>query len=251
MDDVGYPLFEDKWQDETFHGAPQFIEGAKALGWDPGHVPKGVVFAFDHRLRQRLDERPDAHEAPELAPGNARVYRVGEVVVSCLSPGGGAMATQMENLIYLGVRRFLIVGTCGSINPELRPGDTVVADSALRDDGISQHYLPPGRYVDGSPEIADSLHALLPRARRGATWTMPIPYRITKRELDAYAAENVLSVEMEVAALFAVAQARDAEAGAVLVATGVTTTRERIEDWPASTEPLGLALEATLTIAGD
>lgn len=249
MEDVGYPLVGGKWQDESVHGAAHFIEGVKALGWDSGPVPDGVVFAFDHRVRQQLEERSDAEEAPELAPGNARVFRVGRVIVSCLSPGGGAMATQMENLLYLGARRFLIVGTCGSINPDVRPGETIVADSALRDDGISQHYLPPGRRVSGSTAITNSLHDLLPAAKRGTTWTMPIPYRITKRELETYAAENVLTVEMEVAVLFAVATARDAEAGAVLVTTAVTTAGERVEDWPASSQPLVLALEAALTVA--
>ncbi|MCP9488132.1 MAG: hypothetical protein MSC30_20015 [Gaiellaceae bacterium MAG52_C11] len=249
MEDVGYPLLRGKWQDETLHSAAQFIEGVKALGWDPGRIPSSVVFAFDHRVRQQLEERLDADEAPELASGNARVFRLGGIIVSCLSPGAGAMVTQMENLIYLGARRFLIVGTCGSISAEVRPGDTVVADSALRDDGISQHYLPPGRYVEGTPAVADSLHALLPAAKRGATWTIPIPYRVTKRELVKYGGENVLTVEMEVAALFAAAQARGVEAGAVLVPTGVTTADERIEDWPASTEPLALAFEAAVKVA--
>jgi len=139
---VAYPNFPDKWRDPSLHGPEQFLEGAKAAGWDPGPIPSGCVFAFDHRVRAHLEQMEAATEAPELAPGNARVFRIGSLIVSCLSPGGGAMATQAHNLVYLGCKRFVILGTAGSISPEVQPGATVITTAAIRDDGISQHYLP-------------------------------------------------------------------------------------------------------------
>src|SRR5262249_54589260 len=157
------------------------------------------IFVFDHGLRAHVEQRPDAVPAPELAPGNARVYRLGRVIVSCLSPGAAAMVTQMQNLAYLGTRQFAIVGAAGSISAGVCPGATVVPTRAVRDDGISQHYLPPSRYVSPSPSLSDRLRRSLPDALAGATWTVPVPYRLTVRELEIHSAAGVVAVEMEAA----------------------------------------------------
>jgi uridine phosphorylase len=240
-----YPTVPGKWRDPSLHGPEQFLGGALASGWDPGEIPVGAVFVFDHRLRTHLEHRPDAVDAPELAPGNARVFRLGRVIVSCLSPGAAAMVTQMQNLAYLGARRFAIVGAAGSISADVGPGATVIPTRAVRDDGISQHYLPPSRYVAPSSVLSNRLRSSLPDAIAGATWTMPVPYRLTARELEIHSTDGVLAVEMEAAALFAVAEAIGVDAAAVLVISDLTTPTEHVENWAATAEPLLHALEKT------
>jgi nucleoside phosphorylase len=247
--DVTYPAVADKWRDPSLHGPEQFLGGARAAGWDPGAIPEGAVFVFDHRLRTHLEQRDDSIEAPELAPGNARVFRIGPAIVSCLSPGAAAMVTQMENLAYLGTRRFVVVGAAGSIAEDVRPGATLVPTAAVRDDGISQHYLPPARLVTPSQALSERLRRLLPDALGGATWTVPVPYRMTRRELDLHRANGVVAVEMEAAALFAVAEAIGVDAAAVLVISDQTTADRHVEDWAATTEPLLRALAAGVSAA--
>lgn len=51
---------------------------------------------------------------------------------------------------------------------------------------------------------------------KGSTWTIDAPYRETKAEVKHYQKEGVLTVEMEAASLFAVAQYLGVEAGAIL-----------------------------------
>jgi len=248
-DGVTYPTVADKWRDPSLHGPEQFLHGARAAGWDSGAIPDGAVFVFDHRLRMHVEQRPDAVEAPELAPGNARVFRLGRTIVSCLSPGAAAMVTQMENLAYLGTQRFAVVGAAGSIVDDVRPGATVIPTAAVRDDGISQHYLPPARYATPSQALVDRLRRSLPDALGGATWTVPVPYRMTRREVELHRADGVVAVEMEAAALFAVAEAIGVEAAAVLVISDQTTADAHVEDWPATTEPLLRALAAGVSAA--
>jgi uridine phosphorylase len=66
-----------------------------------------------------------------------------------------------------------------------------------------------------------------------------IPFVMTGRELELYAADGVETVEMEAAALFAVGSARGAQTAAAVVISDVTTAAGRIaEDWRAVTEPL-------------
>ena len=248
---VTYPIVADKWRDPTLHGPEQFLRGARATGWDPGSIPAGAVFVFDHRLRAQVEKRADAIEAPELAPGNARVFRIGPAIVSCLSPGAAAVVTQMQNLGYLGTRRFAVVGAAGSISEDVRPGATVIPTAAVRDDGISQHYLPPARYAAPSPTLGERLRRLLPAALGGATWTVPVPYRMTRRELALHRADGVVAVEMEAASLFAVAESIGVEAAAVLVISDQTTADGHVDDWEATTEPLLRALDAALSAVSD
>jgi uridine phosphorylase len=242
-DAATYPTVADKWRDPSLHGPEQFLGGALAAGWDPGEIPEGAVFVFDHRLRAHLEQRSDAVEAPELAPGNARVFRIGSLIVSCLSPGAAAMVTQMQNLAYLGTRRFVIVGAAGSIREDVLPGATVIPTRAVRDDGISQHYLPPSAFATPSATLSERLRDSLPDAVVGATWTVPVPYRLTVRELEIHSADGVVAVEMEAAALFAVAEAIGVDAAAVLVISDLTTPNEHVEDWAATSDPLLHALE--------
>jgi uridine phosphorylase len=127
-----------------------------------------------------------------------------------------------ETLAALGTRRFINLGAAGGLQPGARVGELVVCDGAIRDEGLSHHYLPPARYVfPSSPltsELATRLTALGHDYKVGPTWTIDAPYRETIEELRHYRDEGVLTVEMEAAALFAVAERRrlDAAAGFVL-----------------------------------
>lgn len=135
----------------------------------------------------------------------------------------------------------MIVGTAGSIKLEVAPGNLVIVDSAVRDDGISSHYLPPDTFVDAHPRLlnqvvaaAESLHHACLVA---PTWTVPTPYRSTAAEVEQLSAEGVAVVECEVASLLAVAEALGVEAGAIL---SVTSTLVGNEATP-SLRPAGLA----------
>lgn len=248
---MSYPAVPEKWRYPSLHGPEQFLGGALAAGWDPGEIPEGAVFVFDHRLRTYVEQRPGSVEAPELAPGNARVFRIGRAIISCLSPGAGTVVTQTQNLAYLGTTQFVIVGTAGSISPRLRPGATVIPNAAVRDDGNSQHYLRPCRLATPSQLLSGRLHELLPHATSGVTWTVATPYRITLQELEIHGGAGVVAVEMEAAALFAVAEAIAVQAAAALVISDVTTPSEHVEDWVATSEPLVETLEAALrAVAG-
>lgn len=73
-------------------------------------------------------------------------------------------------------------------------------------------YLPPDCFVDGDHRlvaaVANELHRSGIEAIRGGTWTTDAPFRETRSALDAATAEGLKAVEMEVAGLYAFAQAR-------------------------------------------
>jgi uridine phosphorylase len=91
-------------------------------------------------------------------------------------------------------------------------GHLIVPTSAVRDEGTSYHYLPPGREVDASPEAVAAIERVLQdRGRRyllSKTWTTDAFYRETPAKVQLRKSEGCLTVEMEAAAFFAVAQFR-------------------------------------------
>ena len=101
-------------------------------------------------------------------------------------------------------------------------GHAVVVDSALRDEGTSFHYLPPGRVVDADPDEVATLVAALHGAdvahTVGRTWTTDAVYRETRSRTDRRRDEGCLTVEMEASALIAVARFRGVAFSQVLFA---------------------------------
>ena len=101
----------------------------------------------------------------------------------------------------------------GQIVAQAQPPYFVVIDRALRDEGTSYHYLPPSDFAaaDGAL-VAAAMGALgevgLP-VYQGAAWTTDAPFRETEAAIERARARDILAVEMEAAALYAFARARD------------------------------------------
>ena len=142
--------------------------------------------------------------------------------VALAGVGAALAAGWLEELIGLGARRFIVAGGAGALVPDLALGHVVVPDSALRDEGTSYHYVPASRLVHPS---ADALSAIVDTLTKreiphviGTTWTTDGFYRETRGKVARRVAEGCLTVEMEAAALFAVAQFRGVSLGQLLYA---------------------------------
>jgi len=205
-----------------------FIDGLRQTGWDPGVVPDAVIFTYGG-FDGYCASQPDAYTMnPMLGPGPGRFFTVdatgGTVGICCMGIGAPAVVSVMELLTVLGVRRFVSLGTAGGLQAAHQPGDTIVVTDAVRDEGTSYHYLP----ADVPARADERLTSAVARAladggvsfTTGSTWTIDAPYRETRHEVARYRAEGVLTVEMEAAALFAVASIRDVSVASVLVVDG-------------------------------
>ena len=128
------------------------------------------------------------------------------------SVGAALAAALLEDVIALGCRKFIACGGAGVLNREIAVGHIVVPTAAVRDEGVSYHYLPPGREVSATPRAVAAIKRTL-RAHQidfvtGKTWTTDAPYRETIGKVRRRRAEGCLTVEMEAAAFFAVAKFR-------------------------------------------
>src|SRR5205814_3988194 len=121
--------------------------------------------------------------------------------------GAPAAVALLEELVAFGVRRFVSVGLAGGLRTDQQPGDLLVAERALRDEGTSPHYLPPAESVDAAALLTQRLAQALGRGghphRRGTVCTTDAPYRTTRATVERWVRAGGAAAEMEAAGLFA------------------------------------------------
>ncbi|MBA3946892.1 MAG: nucleoside phosphorylase [Herpetosiphonaceae bacterium] len=120
-----------------------------------------------------------------------------------------------EELFVSGCRLLISITSAGQIVPLGPPPYIVLLERALRDEGTSYHYLPPARYSTLRPELRAMLYRTWDQQRLtlhiGASWTTDAPFRETATTIAAYREEGIVAVEMEAAALYALAEAKQYE----------------------------------------
>ena len=181
-------------------------------------VPECCVLCFFHEVFASLKESgaavPVAALGSELGPNPVYRIMVGGRAVALVHPGVGAplAAFFLEELIALGCTTFIACGGAGVLDREIAVGHLIVPTAAIRDEGTSYHYLPPGREVAPDGAALAAIERTL--TARGVpyyltkTWTTDGLYRETPDKVRRRREEGCATVEMEAAALFAVAQFR-------------------------------------------
>ena len=226
---MAVPNLPGKYQFASIYTASDFVGHLRTSGWDPGKVPRGVIFTYGG-LDLVCAAQPEHYTMnPMLGPGPGRFFTAnsadGNVGICCMGIGAPAVAAQLEVLICLGVREFLSLGTAGGLRPEQSPGDVVVLTGAVRDEGVSYHYIAPDALVRPDDRLTSLLRERLVgrdmSVAAGSTWTTDAPYRETAEEIEHYRDEGVLTVEMEAAAVFAVAAARGVPLASAVVLDAV------------------------------
>ncbi|MER5491364.1 nucleoside phosphorylase [Streptomyces sp. NPDC002490] len=173
-------------------------------------------------------------------------------VVLCSGFGRGAPAAGLivEQLVALGARAVITIGTAAALVEDLVPGNLVICREALRGEGLSHHYLAPGRY--SAPDtgltalLTHEVGGLESTVRSGRAWTTDALYRESAAEVQAFTAEGVVCVEMEAAGVLAVARYRRVPAaGAFVIADSLVQRTPRC-DSPEVVEGLRVLLDAAV-----
>ena len=149
------------------------------------------------------------------------------------STGIGCMsaAVAIEELINIGCKYFIRVGTCGSISAQVSSGDIIIVTGAVRGDGASKEYIPL-EY----PAVADFriVNALRNRAKtKGINYKLgiirthdafymesPFAFGDFKKRIAVWSDAGVLAVENESSTLFIIGSLRKVPVGTILVVAG-------------------------------
>jgi uridine phosphorylase len=138
--------------------------------------------------------------------------------------GGPSAAIVVEELVMLGARAIVRVGTCGALVPGLALGELIAVTGALCEDGTSRVLAGGGR-VDADAALAARLAGA--DARSGDVASVDLFYETNPPA----AGREALAVEMECATLFALGAARGFAAAALLIVSDTFASdgrRERI-----------------------
>jgi uridine phosphorylase len=71
--------------------------------------------------------------------------------------GAPVAAMVLEELVALGTREFVSIGIAGCLQPRCQFGAAVVCAGAIRDEGVSHHYLPAEKFAWPSDELTARL----------------------------------------------------------------------------------------------
>ncbi len=182
-------------------------------------LPKRAVVAVSGSDIRFLRKNPGAKLLAGWSPFR-RIYRLGEkeTVLTKSGYGGPNIASLVEELSAFGVREFCLWGYLGAISLDLSIGDVIIASGAVREEGVSHHYL------DDQEDAVFSAWAhewsSLQSCKEftvGIVWSCDAIYRETRQKLDKYRRAGVLGVEMEVASFYAVCHAKGLRGVAFLV----------------------------------
>lgn len=154
-----------------------------------------------------------------------------KVTVQSSGIGGPSAAVVVAELIELGVKRIVRVGTCGSISHSLGLGELVVASEAICADGASRA-LGAGGLVRADPGIVKSLSESAPAVHVGSVVTTDLFYEPDSQRNRNWSDQGAVAVEMETATVFTLAQRHSIQAGCLLAVTDllVDGKRKRLGD---------------------
>jgi uridine phosphorylase len=203
---------------------PAIIEPRRV--YKPIDIPKHCVLCFFQDVIDDLILNGGAREIDNATSevGRHPVYEVeidGKRLAVVHPRIGAAMAAAMfDRLIARGARKFIACGGAGVLDSKIAVGHVIVPNSAVRDEGASYHYLPPAREVAPHPRALAAIEKTLKRNGIdyivAKTWTTDGLFRETRARMLARRREGCLTVEMEAAAFFAVAQFRRVQFGQIL-----------------------------------
>jgi uridine phosphorylase len=201
------------------------LTAAQRLAWRGGplpRLPQAAVLTHQASLFRHFAPRFHRRRSPLAADVYVRPRSQGRVaMVGGLGVGAPATAIAVEELAVAGLRRIVAVDIGGSIDPSVASGDIVLVEGGLALDGTSPHYSSEV-IVRASPVLTEALASALSRGgvpyTPGLVWSTDAPYRETPALIEAQRSQGAVLVDMETAALFAVAAALGIEAAAILVA---------------------------------
>lgn len=140
------------------------------------------------------------------------------VTVQATGMGGPSAAIVIEELLTLGARTLIRVGTCGALVPDLGLGDLVVAVDALAADGASAA-LGASERVGADPRITaclDEAARARGRTHAGTVVSTDLFYGAPEDAVETWRSKGALAAEMEAATIFRLGELRGAASGCVL-----------------------------------
>ena len=169
--------------------------------------------------------------------GYTGMYEGRPVSVQGTGMGCPGAAIVFEELIQLGCKKLIRVGTCGGLQPHHTLGDLIIALTAVPSDSTASHLVGNEPHC---PTAAWSLvHGAVHTAKEqgvpvhvGPIVSSDLFYNPDGGQYERWSRRGVLAVEMEASVLFTLAALRGVEGGCLLTVSDIVVEGEfkRISD---------------------
>jgi len=221
---VSFPIYPDKHTLPAMLTAEKMIEFRRKQGGLGNYpAPETVILCLYKGVMKYFPLKYSSRRVKgflgDLYLLNKTGGKVG--VMGNFGIGAPVIGNLAEEMAAWGAKRIVILSLAGTLQPDLNPGDVVICNRAIRDEGTSYHYLRAEKYVEASSNFVSKLSASFEKSNLkyvvGGTWSTDAPYRESYEEASAYQQEGVLAVDMESAGLFAVGQVRGVETASIFV----------------------------------
>ena len=212
------------------------------IGLKEGDVGEYVILPGDpkrcEKIAKYFDDAKLVADRREFTTYTGYLNGV-KVSVTSTGIGGPSASIAMEELVKVGAKYFIRVGTCGGLDLDVKSGDLVIATGAIRMEGTSKEYAP----IE-FPAVAnyDIVTALINSAKKlnlpyhvgvveckdsfygqHSPELMPVNYEL-QNKWNAWLKLGCLASEMESAALFIVASYLKVKVGSIFL---VVANQER------------------------
>ena len=201
---------------------------------EPGDFAESVLLPGDPRRARYIAE--NFFEGARLVNeergmlGYTGAYKGEQVSVQATGMGCPSAAIVTEELVQLGAKNLLRVGTCGGYHPEMELGDLVIATTATPQDSTVSSITRGVPYAPAThfDVVHAAHHAAESSSRRtfvGPIVSSDLFYDPEEEPATLWNSLGVLAVEMEAAAIFTIAAMHGIKAGCLLTVSNVIGER--------------------------
>jgi uridine phosphorylase len=152
----------------------------------------------------------------KITVGNAGLYAPDTALVT-------------ELLCEGGIQCLIRIGSCGALTSDIRIGDIVIADSALRGDGVTGYYVDKDFVPQATQSVTDTLFRIFSQdttAHRGIVWTTDALLRETPAVVNPAIKKGAIAVDMVTSPFFTVASVYTRKSASILAVSDNLITGE-------------------------
>ncbi len=184
---------------------------------------KLVITFFKDQITSLIDEGRISEYVRISGENDLVVYKYNDdddVMIIHGIIGCPACAGFLDELIGIGIRKVMFSGGGGVLDKNIKVGELLVVEGAIRDEGFSYHYVEPSRIIYSQKDVSEKICTYLSERQipylTGITWTTDSFYRETRERIKARKEEGAKIVEIEQSGCIAVAQFRGVKYGAII-----------------------------------
>lgn len=199
----------------------------------PGDIAPTVLVPGDPgRVELFAEHMDEAHKVAQKREYLTYTGKKDGIAISCTSCGLGPSPTAIgtEELIRIGAKNIIRMGTCGAIQPFMKAGDIIIATGAVRGErateefisidypAISSHFIVRAS-IEACKRLGLTYHAGLVRTHDAFYLESPWALGDYKARLQKWVDLGVLAVENEAATMLVIASMQGVRAGAILLSS--------------------------------